>query len=593
MIQKIKELPTKKKILYSILIVSIILFIVYAIISFTYQYKGEVHTVPKSLNPILFSLGPIEIRWYAICVVGGASLLSVYGYQRFLKPAKLDLDTTLTGVTLGIIFGVLGGRIYYVIFNHEGIDFEQNFFKVVIDIINPSKGGLAIHGAVYGAAIFILIFCLIHHLKFIEIIEIVMPVFMLAQVVGRWGNFFNQEAYGPLVKGFTNNPLTDSQLIEQREFLRHLLVPNFIVNNMYIEYGGINYITGYYHPTFLYEGVANLICALTYITLRKHTKKLYVGDGVAVYLVGYGIIRFFIELLRQDPLTFTLFGHTFKTAVVTSIIFVIVGILLFVLRRVFKFHLVPCKEFLYEGGSVWKDGYGPKKPTEKENGLIEKETPKLIIFDCDGTILNTFKLIEKATCQVFDEMIPDYKYTMDEIHAFFGPLVDDSFRKYVDEADLEKVLARYRELCTLYQKDYVTAYPGIKEMLIDLKNKGYIICILSNKITSAIEEGLEVSGIKEYFDKIYGAEKLTEVKPSPAGIYQIIEDHYLDKAIIVGDSKYDIEAVNNAKAVFPKVRSVGVTWCMTTREEFINNHADYIIDLPNELLSVVKDYEKL
>ncbi len=592
MLEKIKQLPTKKKVLYSILIALAILFVVYVILSLTYHYKGTTHTVPKALSKELFSIGNIQIRWYAICVVGGASLLSVYGYQRFLKPTKLDLDTTLTGVTIGIISGVLGARIYYVIFNHDFIDFDQNFFKVVIQIINPAEGGLAIHGGIYGALIFLFFFCLHYHLKLIELVEIVLPVFMLAQVVGRWGNFFNQEAYGPLVLGYTEGPLTDAQLIAQREALRHLLVPNFVINNMYIsEYVPI---VGYYHPTFFYEGCANLVCATTYIILRKHIKKLYVGDGISMYLVGYGIIRFFIELLRQDPLTFELFGHTFKTAIVTSIAFVIVGVLIFILRRVFKFHLVSCKEFLYEGGTLWKEGYGPKTKEKKvQNNLIEKQTPKLIIFDCDGTILNTFKLIEKATAQVFDEMIPDYKYTMDEIHAFFGPLVDDSFRKYVSEDELEGVLKRYRELCTLYQKDYVSAYPGIKETLEVLKEKGYIICILSNKITSAIEEGLEVSGIKDLIDEIYGAEKLTEVKPAPNGIYQVIEDHFLDKALIVGDSKYDIQAVNNAKEGFPKIRSVGVLWCMTTREEFINNQADYIIDFPSDLLNVVNNYEKL
>ena len=310
--------------------------------------------------------------------------------------------------------------------------------------------------------------------------------------------------------------------------------------------------------------------------------------------MGYGFVRFFIELLRQDPLTFTLFGHTYKIAVVTSIAFFVAGLLIFILRRVFKFHLVPCNRYLYGNGTIWQDGY-PKPRPEKQKGiwLSEQKVNKVIVFDCDGTILNTYKLIEKATCQVFDEMIPDYKYTMDEIHAFFGPLVDDSFRKYVKEEDLAKVIARYRELCTLYQKDYVKLYPGIKELLEKLKHADYTIIILSNKITAAIQEGLEVTGITHLIDEIYGAEKLKEVKPSPLGIYQVIEDHYVDKALIVGDSKYDIEAANNAKAVFPKVRSVGVTWCVTTSQDFKEAMADYIIDFPEELLKVVNEYEKL
>lgn len=592
MLNKIKNLPTSKKIIYSLCLVGLILLIIYIICSLTYTYKGTEHIAPTALSPLVFELNNFEIRWYALCVVGGALLLSVYGYYRYLKPAKLDLDTTLSGVTFGLISGILGARLYYVIFNHEMIDFSQNFFNVFVQIISPANGGLAIHGGIYGAAIFIIIFCKVKHLKFIEIIEIVMPVFMLAQVVGRWGNFFNQEAFGPLVNGYTNNPLTTEQLISQRETLRHLLVPDFVINNMYIKARGMT--AGYYHPTFFYEGCSNLIIALAYIEIRKYCKKVYAGDGVLVYMMGYGFVRFFIEILRQDPLTFTLFGHTFKVAIVTSIAFFVVGLLLLILRRVFKFHLVPCNSYLYGNGTIWKDGY-PKPAAQRKKGiwLTSPEEKKIIVFDCDGTILNTYKLIEKATCQVFDEMIPDYQYTMDEIHAFFGPLVDDSFSKYVKSEDLEKVLARYRELCTLYQKEYVNAYPGIKELLEKLRAANYTIVILSNKITSAIKEGLEVSGISNLIDEIYGAEKLTEVKPSPAGIYQVIEDNYVDKALIVGDSKYDIESCNNAKERFPKIRSVGVTWCVTNASEFSDAKADYIIDYPEQLLKVVKEYEKL
>ena len=601
MINKIKNLPKPKLIKYSILLVVAILLIVYVILSLTYKYKGTEHIIPRSLNPVLINLfDRIEIRWYAIFVIGGAALLSVYGYYRYLKPALLDSDTVLTGVTLGIICGVLGGRIYYVIFEHDFIDFSQNFFKVFIQIINPQSGGLAIHGALYGAVIMIVIYTRVKHFKLLETIEIVLPVFMLAQVLGRWGNFFNQEAYGPLVLNYTSGPLTDSELIAQREALRHLLVPNFVINNMYItKYVDI---IGYYHPTFFYEGCANFIIAIIYIELRKYCKKIYIGDGIAVYLTGYGIVRLFIEILRQDPLTFQLFGMTFKIAIVTSILFIIAGIALFILRRVFKYHLIPCNEFLYGKGSLWKEGYtkGGKKIGEEETKKEvskylrkEKDPDKLIIMDCDGTILNTFKLIEKATMQVFDELIPDYKYQMEEIHAFFGPLVDESFSKYVAEEDLPKVIKRYRELCSLYQEEYVKAYPGIKEMLEKLKQRGYKTIILSNKISSAIIEGLEVAKIDHLIDEIYGAEKLAEVKPSPAGIYQVIEGNYLDKALIVGDSLFDIQAGNNAKEGFPKIRTVGVTWCRTTKEEFIQYQADYIIGTPNELIGVVDEYEKL
>jgi len=601
MINFIKSLSTKKKILYSCLIVLAILFIVYAIISLTYKYNGTEHVVPKALNPVFISFGDkLEIRWYAIFVVGGAGLLSFYGYFRYLKPANFNSDQTLTGVTLGIIFGVLGGRLYYVFFNHDFISFEDGIFKGIIQIINPATGGLAIHGALYATIIYIVVYTRIKHFKLLETIEIVLPVFMLAQVVGRWGNFFNQEAYGPLVNGYTQGPLTDAQLIAQRETLRHLLVPNFVINNMYMT-SGVS-IVGYYHPTFFYEGCANLIFAVTYIEIRKYSKKIYIGDGIPFYLFCYGLVRFFIELLRQDPLTFELFGHTFKTAIVTSVIFMVVGVLLFILRRVFKFYLVPANSFLYGKGSIWKDGYYNGKKIEdlekeekekKHNPLDEIPIKKLVIIDCDGTILNTYKMIEKVTMQVFDELIPDYKYTMDEIHAFFGPLINESFKKYVSEEELPKVVNRYIELCALYQKDYVKPFPGIVDTLKELKEKGYKIVILSNKVTSTVVEELESNDMVDLFDEVYGAEKVDDVKPSPLGVYKIIEESYLNKAIVVGDSLYDIKAGNNAKEGFPEIISVGVTWCKTTREEFESVNADRIIDTPNELIKVVDEYEKI
>ncbi|MBQ2891828.1 MAG: prolipoprotein diacylglyceryl transferase [Bacilli bacterium] len=584
-----KNWSKKQIILFSLLGVGIILLLVYVITSLLYKYPGDVHTIPKSLNPIFLQLGPkLEIRWYAICLVGGAGLLSVYGYYRYLKPAKLDSDTTLTGVTFGILFGILGGRLYYVLFNHSFISFENGFFDGLIQIINPASGGLAIHGALYGAIIFIIVYTRIKHFKLLETIEIVLPVFMLAQVVGRWGNFFNQEAFGPLVGGYTSGPLTDAQLISQRETLRHLLVPNFIIDNMYIT--SYVRVAGYYHPTFFYEGVANLIGALAYIEIRKRSKKVYIGDSICFYLTWYGIVRLFIELLRQDPLTFNIGSLTIKVAVLTSVLFILAGIALFVLRRVLKFYLKPCNEFLYGKGSIWYEGYGPNGKLDE---VKEEKEAKLILFDCDGTIIDTFELIQKSTMKVFDTLLPDYKYTMEEINAFFGPLLDESFRKYTDDPELIKeCIELYRKVNSEMHKEYVHAYDGIKEILAYLKEEGFTIVIVSNKVTVAVEEGLKVSGIEEYFDYIMGAEQLPSPKPNPEGIYIMMEKYGVKKALLVGDTKFDIECAKNVQAKYKQFKSVGVTWCQTSKEEFAALNADYIIEHPSELKEVIKYYDE-
>lgn len=214
----------------------------------------------------------------------------------------------------------------------------------------------------------------------------------------------------------------------------------------------------------------------------------------------------------------------------------------------------------------------------------------VIFFDCDGTILDTFLLIEKVTIQVFKEVLPDIKVSMDEIHAFFGPLLDESFAKYAkDEAQLAECIKRYRYYNMAWHEKYVKSYPGIKELLIALQNQDYDLVIVSNKITEAIRYGLSINGIENYFTDIVGAEKLPAPKPDPTGINDYIKAHNYSKIFFVGDSKYDIICSDNIKKTYPTLKSVGVTWCKTTKATFQTLGADYIISHPLELLEVIKN----
>jgi hypothetical protein len=142
---------------------------------------------------------------------------------------------------------------------------------------------------------------------------------------------------------------------------------------------------GYYHPTFLYESVFNVCGVLLYTTLRRFVKKIYVGDGISFYLIWYGILRFFIESLRTDALP--LWNTGLKVAQVISILFIILGLALAVLRRVFKYRLVSCREALL-GENATLMLVIPKK---------EMIGNKVLVFDCDGTVLDTFELIEKGS----------------------------------------------------------------------------------------------------------------------------------------------------------------------------------------------------
>ena len=319
-------------------------------------------------SKVAFSLFGIPIAWYAVIILSGALIATIYGYYRFGKPLGLSSDTVFTGLVLGLLFGIIGARLYYVIFTASSGEIHYDSF---MDVINPRNGGLAIHGGIIAAAIFLFVYCRKKHIKLIYLLEIAMPLILFAQVVGRWGNFINQEAFGGLVKvdalntigPLTNTTqLTDSILIAQREALSKLWVPDFVINRMYIQSSSATGCAGYYYPTFYFESIANFIGIIIYMVVRKYWKKVLVGDGISFYLIWYGIVRLFIELMRTDPL---MLGKTgIRVAVLTSIIYIILGLVFIIVRRILKYKMISCKEALYDrNSSIMEEGFEtPKEP---------------------------------------------------------------------------------------------------------------------------------------------------------------------------------------------------------------------------------------
>ena len=214
-------------------------------------------SIDPSLTPsfdetskIFLEIGDFQIAWYAVIILGGAIICSVIAYYMYLKHLGLDFDTLSEGLALGLL--------YYVAFSGQ-------HYNNILEVIDPSNGGLAIHGAIIAVSIYVPIFCKIKHLNILTLLEILFPVFMMCQAIGRWGNFVNQEAFGPLIKypGMISDTatLSDAALIAQREFLSKLLIPNFIIDRMYIPYSSASgwTVAGYYHPTFLYESLWNFL----------------------------------------------------------------------------------------------------------------------------------------------------------------------------------------------------------------------------------------------------------------------------------------------------------------------------------------------
>lgn len=212
---------------------------------------------------------------------------------------------------------------------------------------------------------------------------------------------------------------------------------------------------------------------------------------------------------------------------------------------------------------------------------------KVVIFDCDGTLVDTFTLIEKTVLLTFAKMLPDYPLTLEEAHSFFGPFLNDSFKKYAQtEEEVNLLVECYRQINEDLMEAYIYAYDGIKELLKSLKEKGYKIAVVSNKVSEAVIKGLKICNIEGYFDLIVGAEKLKEAKPNPDGIYQVLNHFKANQAFMIGDTTIDIETGQNAK-----VQTIGVTWCKTTRQTFIAKGADYVVDHPKEILSIVEGKE--
>ena len=275
----------------------------------------------KIIGREAFSLfGWRNVYWYAIMIIIGLSLAFIFGIY-IARKIGFDENALFDGFIYGAILGILGARLWYVAFAWKEGNFT--FIRIFTGFLEE-EGGLAIHGAVIAAGIFAFFFARKRKLDVYKLGEMLAPGFLIGQIFGRWGNFFNQEAHG--------GPIAQT-VAEGRAFLERLHLPKLVIDQMYITENGI---TTYMHPTFLYESVWNLIGLSIILITRRFSKKYWMGDAVMIYLVWYGIGRFFIESIRTDALTFNFLGITLRTAQVVSVIMIIAGITLFVLRRIFK-----------------------------------------------------------------------------------------------------------------------------------------------------------------------------------------------------------------------------------------------------------------
>ena len=248
------------------------------------------------MNPEMFSIGNISIRWYSVLILVGM-IVAVVLAEKEAKKFSFEKDFIFDLAFWVIIIGVIGARLYYVIFNF-------NLYKNnLLDIFKIWQGGLAIHGGIIAGLITLLIYCKVKKVKPFRVTDIAVPSLIIAQAIGRWGNFFNGEAHGP-VTTLAN--------------LKDLFIPGFVIEGMNI--GGV-----YYHPTFYYESLWCILGFFILLLVRKFYKSLKCGQLTCIYLMWYGVGRLFIESLRTDSL---MLGN-FKVAQLISIGMISIGALVF------------------------------------------------------------------------------------------------------------------------------------------------------------------------------------------------------------------------------------------------------------------------
>ena len=253
----------------------------------------------QPLNRVALDLGGIQIYWYGI-IIGLGVLLGLWLAIREAERRGLHKELFVDLILFAVPIAIICARIYYVIFQWSYYSQHPG------EIIQIWNGGIAIHGALIGSVLTTIVFAKVRGVSFWKLVDIAAPSLLLGQAIGRWGNFMNQEAHGGEVT---------------RAFLENLHLPQFIINQMYIN--GV-----YYHPTFLYESLWNILGVVVLLLLRR--VNLRRGEIFLSYLIWYSIGRFFIEGLRTDSLMLT---ETLRMAQVISLVLIVVALALVVYRR--------------------------------------------------------------------------------------------------------------------------------------------------------------------------------------------------------------------------------------------------------------------
>ncbi len=475
---------------------------------------------------IFLEIGPFVITWYAIFSIGGF-IAAYYMSLHTFKKMGYDKEKLEDFLFYLLPIAYVGSRLWYVIFEW------QRYAANPIHIFYIWEGGLAFHGGVIAAVIFSYFYCKKNKINLLRFGDVIFPNVLIGQMIGRWGNFINQEAYGIVVSEQSLNWL-----------------PGFIKEGMYIE-------GAYRMPMFLYEGLGNLIgfILIRFVFNRYGRKKR--GDLMYAYLTWEGLVRLFVEKYRTDSLMI----GSFKTAQVVSIILMIVGVL----------GLLGVYDRLFSNLSVFK-----------------KEKP-IILFDVDGTLIDTIPLISESYRHVVELHDPSRHLSPADYKNLTGPPLEDNMRMLfpkASEEEIQQYVNEFREFNQSHHDEMVHGMDGVVEMLSYLKQQGYDIGAVSNKVEKMVRHGLEFCGIDSYFDVVICSEQLKKPKPDPYGLLLACKElnRSSDDLIYVGDNASDIRAAKNMSAF-----SIGVVFDEERRDAIEKANPCAVITNWDQMIQLLKE----
>lgn len=254
---------------------------------------------PFQLNKVAFSVFGRDVAWYGIIICTGIILAVLYSVFR-AKTEKIKSDDIIDLAFFLVLFGIIGARLYYVIFEFDnylvtGKGFLQNVLGTLKNAVAVWEGGLAIYGAIIAGFLTIVVYCKIKKIRLLKLVDVAAPAVMIGQIIGRWGNFVNIEAYG-----------TETALPWRMGILTNL--------------GDHGFIGDFVHPTFLYESLWNLLGFL--LANLIYRKKKFDGQIFFFYMGWYGFGRMIIEGLRTDSL---MIGETLRVSQLVGALTFIAG----------------------------------------------------------------------------------------------------------------------------------------------------------------------------------------------------------------------------------------------------------------------------